>query len=60
MKEQILMMKKSYDKYTQKVYSCDLMYDEIIKFVERSKDEPFFWHGLLHYRMYRYRLRSDG
>lgn len=33
---------KSYDKYTQKVYSCDLMYDEILKFVERSKEKPFF------------------
>ena len=33
---------KSYAKYTQKVYSCDLMYDEILKFVERSKDQPFF------------------
>lgn len=33
---------KSYAKYTQQVYSCDVMYEEILKFVERSKDEPFF------------------
>lgn len=33
---------KSYAKYTQEVYSCDLMYDEILKFVEESKDSPFF------------------
>ena len=33
---------KSYAKYTQKIYSCDLMYDEILKFVEESKDKPFF------------------
>lgn len=36
---------KSYAKYTQKVYSPDVMYEEIIQFVDRSKDEPFvlFW-----------------
>lgn len=28
---------KSYAKYTQKIYSCDLMYDEILKFVEKVK-----------------------
>jgi arylsulfatase len=33
---------KSYAKYTQEVYSCDLMYDEILKFVDKSKDTPFF------------------
>ena len=33
---------KSYAKYSQKVYSCDLMYDEILKFVEGNKDKPFF------------------
>lgn len=33
---------KSYDKYTQKVYSCDLMYEEILKFVDRNKENPFF------------------
>lgn len=33
---------KSYEKYKQKVYSCDRMYEEILDFVERSKDEPFF------------------
>lgn len=32
----------SYAKYTQKAYSCDLMYNEILKFVKRSKDKPFF------------------
>lgn len=32
----------SYAKFTQKVFACDLMYDEILRFVERSKDEPFF------------------
>ena len=36
---------KSYAKYTQKAYSPDLMYEEIIQFIDRSKDEPFvlFW-----------------
>lgn len=36
---------KSYAKYTQKVYAPDLMYKEIIDFVDRSKDGPFvlFW-----------------
>jgi arylsulfatase len=33
---------KSYAKYTQVSYSCDLMYDEILKFVESNKDSPFF------------------
>lgn len=32
---------RSYDKYTQKQYSPDLMYPEILKFVESSKDKPF-------------------
>lgn len=36
---------KSYAKYIQKQYAPDLMYQEILDFVERSKDEPFalFW-----------------
>ena len=36
---------KSYAKYVQNHYAPDLMYDEILKFVEASKDEPFalFW-----------------
>ena len=36
---------KSYEKYTQKQYAPDLMYREILSFVEESKDEPFvlFW-----------------
>lgn len=36
---------ESYAKYTQKQYAPDLMYKEILDFVERSKDEPFalFW-----------------
>lgn len=36
---------KSYAKYTQKQYAPDLMYKEILSFVERSKDKPFalFW-----------------
>lgn len=33
---------KSYAKYHQEQYSCDLMYDEILKYVERNKDRPFF------------------
>ena len=32
----------SYAKYTQDVYSCDAMYDEVLKFVEDNNDEPFF------------------
>ncbi len=36
---------KSYSKYVQKQYAPDLMYKEVLDFVERSKDEPFalFW-----------------
>lgn len=36
---------KSYAKYTQAVYAPDLMYKEVIDFVNRSKDNPFvlFW-----------------
>lgn len=36
---------KSYAKYVEKTYAPDLMYKEIIDFVERSKDDPFmlFW-----------------
>lgn len=36
---------KSYAKYTQQTYTPDLMYNEILKFVQRSKEEPFalFW-----------------
>lgn len=34
---------KSYEKFTQQTYSCDLMYDEILKFIgDNDKDEPFF------------------
>ncbi len=32
---------KSYAKYSQKAYSCDLMYDEILKFVTENKESPF-------------------
>lgn len=32
---------KSYAKYTQTDYSPDLMYDEILKFIDGSKDKPF-------------------
>ncbi|MEG1749596.1 MAG: sulfatase-like hydrolase/transferase, partial [Tannerellaceae bacterium] len=32
---------QSYAKYTQKQYSPDLMYPEILKFVESNKDKPF-------------------
>lgn len=36
---------KSYAKYWKEQYSLDLMYKEIIDFVDRSRDEPFvlFW-----------------
>lgn len=36
---------KSYAKYVQKQYAPDLIYRELLAFVERSKDEPFalFW-----------------
>ncbi|MBR1595332.1 MAG: arylsulfatase [Phocaeicola sp.] len=35
----------SYDKYVQTQYAPDLIYDELIAFVDRSKDKPFalFW-----------------
>lgn len=32
---------KSYAKYTQKAYSPDLMYEEIIQFIDRSKGRAF-------------------
>lgn len=32
----------SYRKYTQKVYSPDAMYEEIVGFVEKNKQQPFF------------------
>lgn len=32
----------SYAKYTKNVYSCDLMYEELLKFVEEQKDTTFF------------------
>ncbi len=32
----------SYAKYTKEVYSCDPMYDEILKFVENNKDTTFY------------------
>jgi len=35
---------KSYAKYAQKVYSPDVMYDEILHFVERNKEKPFYLH----------------
>jgi len=35
---------KSYAKYTQKVYSPDAKFDEILKFVEGNKDKPFYLH----------------
>ncbi|MGL5682870.1 MAG: arylsulfatase [Marinifilaceae bacterium] len=34
--------KESFAKYTQEVYSCDLMYDEILSFVSDNKKNPFF------------------
>lgn len=36
---------KSYDKYTQKQYAPDLLYNEILDFIDRSKNSPFalFW-----------------
>lgn len=35
----------SYAKYDQEDYAPDLMYDEILKFIDRTSDEPFalFW-----------------
>lgn len=33
---------KSYDKFLRKQYSNDLMFDELIGFVENNKKEPFF------------------
>ncbi|MCI1785366.1 MAG: arylsulfatase [Bacteroidales bacterium] len=37
---------RSYDKYTQKTYSPDIMYDRVIKFVDRNTAGPFLlmWH----------------
>lgn len=32
----------SYDQFSRKEYSCDLMFDEVIQFVEDNKSEPFF------------------
>lgn len=36
---------KSYAKYDQKQYAPDLMYQEILDFVERSKEKPFALFG---------------
>ena len=33
---------RSYDKFNQKDYSCDLMYDKLEQFVERNAGNPFF------------------
>ena len=33
---------RSYDKFNQKDYSCDLMYDKLEDFVEKNASEPFF------------------
>lgn len=33
---------RSYDKFNTGKYAPDLMFDETIKFIERSKDKPFF------------------
>ncbi|MEG1635756.1 MAG: sulfatase-like hydrolase/transferase, partial [Rikenellaceae bacterium] len=33
---------KSYEKFTRKQYSGDLMFDELVGFVEANKKEPFF------------------
>ena len=35
---------KSYAKFTQKTYSPDPMYVEILNFVENNKDKPFYLH----------------
>ena len=35
---------QSYTKYSQKVYSPDPMFDEILQFVERNKEKPFYLH----------------
>ncbi len=32
----------SYDRYGGRYYSCDLMYDKMVKFVEDNADSPFF------------------
>lgn len=32
----------SYDQYGGRYYSCDLMYDKMVKFVEDNADSPFF------------------
>ena len=33
---------KNYDKYSRKVYSCDLMFDHIKEFITENKDNNFF------------------
>lgn len=33
---------RSYDKFNQKDYSCDLMYDKLEQFVEKNAKNPFF------------------
>ena len=40
---------KSYAKFSQKVYSPDVMYDEILKFIESNKEKPFYlnWATIL-------------
>ena len=33
---------RSYDKYTQRTYSPDAMYDQVLEFVNANKERPFF------------------
>lgn len=39
------MQEHSYDKYTQKDYAPDVMFEEIVRFVEQHRQQPFalFW-----------------
>lgn len=36
------LVKKNYDKFTQKDYANDLIFDELLNFVDNNKEKPFF------------------
>jgi arylsulfatase len=36
------LVNKNYDKFTQKDYANDLIFDELLNFVNNNKEKPFF------------------
>lgn len=50
----------SYDKYVQKEYANDLIFDRLLSFVDQHKTSPFLLCGLLHCHMSLCRHLKDG